>query len=279
LSALSRWLERIVDRALARFSASSSLAHSIRQKFLHDLRQQECYADLRRLTRFEHQVFSQGGEDGAIREIFRRIGESNRVFIELGVGGGLENNTAFLLAQGWSGVWLEGSRKNCDAIRARFAREISEGRLKLIEAAATAENIAGLLRDALQTAEFDLLSIDVDRNTYHVWVALGALKPRAAVIEYNALFPADVVWIAEYDASKWWNRTSYFGASLQALEILGARMGYSLVGCDIAGANAFFVRNDLRGEKFSAPFTAEHHYEPVRYYLHDRPGHPSAWHD
>lgn len=279
MPALSRWLQRMMGRTLARFSASSPLAHLIREKFLHDLRQQECYADPRRLTRFEHQVFSQGGEDGAIREIFRRIGESNRFFVELGVGGGLENNTAFLLAQGWSGVWLDGSRKNCDAIRARFAREISAGRLHLVEAAATAENIDGLLRGVLQTTEFDLLSVDVDRNTYNVWEALGALKPRAAVIEYNALFPADVVWIAEYDASKWWNGTSYFGASLKALEVLGARMGYSLVGCDIAGANAFFVRSDLCGEKFSAPFTAEHHYEPVRYYLHGRPGHPPAWHD
>ena len=163
-------------------------------------------------------MFSQGGEDGAIREIFRRIGVSNRVFVEFGVGNGLENNTAFLLAQGWSGVWLEGSRKNCEAIRASFAREISDGRLKLIEAAVTAENASSLLRAVLEAPELDLLSVDVDRNTYHVWAALEALKPRVVVVEYNAHFPADLVWIAEYDPSKWWNGTSYFGASLKALE-------------------------------------------------------------
>ena len=279
MSALSRWLERIVDRSLARFSASSPLSHAIRQKFLHDLRQQERYADPRGLTRFEHQVFSQGGEDGAIREIFRRIGESNRVFVELGVGGGLENNTAFLLAQGWSGVWLEGDRKNCDSIRSGFAGEMRDGRLKLIEAAAAVENIAELLLGSFTAPEFDLLSIDLDRNTYHIWAALDALRPRVAIIEYNALFPSDLVWIAEYDSSKWWNGTSYFGASLKALEILGARMGYALVGCDIAGANAFFVRSDLCGDRFCAPFTSENHYEPVRYYLHGRPGHPPALHD
>jgi hypothetical protein len=278
LSALSRWFGRIIDRALVRFS-SSPLAHSIREKFLHDLRQHERYADLRRLTRFEHQVFSQGGEDGAIREIFRRIGESNRVFVELGVGNGLENNSAFLLAQGWRGVWVEGSRKNDEAIRASLSREISDGRLKLIENAVTAENASGLLRSALEATEFDLLSVDVDRNTYHVWAALDALKPRVVVVEYNAHFPADFVWIADYDPSKWWNGTSYFGASLKALEVLGARMGYALVGCDIAGTNAFFVRSDLVGDKFCAPFTAENHYEPVRYFLHGRAGHPPALHD
>jgi len=279
LSALSRWFGRIIDRSLARSSASSQLARSIREKFLHDLRQQERYADLHRLTRSEHQVFSQGGEDGAIREIFRRIGESNRMFVELGVGNGLENNTAFLLAQGWSGVWVEGSHKNCEAIRASLASDISNGRLKLIEAAITAENVSGLLSGALDTMELDLLSIDVDRNTYHVWAALDALKPRVAVVEYNAHFPADLVWIADYDPSKWWNGTSYFGASLKALERLGAQMGYALVGCDIAGVNAFFVRSELVGDKFCAPFTAENHYEPVRYYLHGRAGHPPALHD
>ncbi len=279
MSALSRWLGRIIDRALARFSASSPLAHSIREKFRHDLRQQDRYADLRRLARFEYQVFSQGGEDGAIREIFRRIGESNRVFVELGVGNGLENNTAFLLAQGWTGVWVEGSHKNRAAISASLAREISDDRLKLIDAAVTAENVSGLLQGALGTTEFDFLSIDVDRNTYQVWAALDTLKPRAAVVEYNAHFPADCAWIADYDPSKWWNGTSYFGASLKALEMLGARMGYALVACDIAGANAFFVRNDLVGDKFCAPFTAENHYEPVRYYLHGRAGHPAALHD
>jgi len=279
LSALSRWFGRIIDRSLARFSASSPLAHSVREKFLHDLRQQERYADPRRLTRFEHQVFSQGGEDGAIREIFRRIGESNRVFVELGAGNGLENNTAFLLAQGWRGVWLEGNPRNYEMIRASFAREMSDGRLKLIQGVVTAENVSNLLRGVVEAVEFDLLSIDVDRNTYHVWAALDVLRPRVVVVEYNAHFPADLVWIADYDPSKWWNGTSYFGASLKALEMLGARLGYSLVGCDIAGANAFFVRSDLIGEKFCAPFTAENHYEPVRYYLHGRAGHPPAAHD
>jgi hypothetical protein len=38
----------------------------------------------------------------------------------------------------------------------------------------------------------------------------------------------------------------YYGASLRALELLGARKGYALVGCNSAGNNAFFVRRDCR---------------------------------
>jgi hypothetical protein len=201
------------------------------------------------------------------------------VFVELGVGKGLENNTTFLLCQGWSGVWLEGSAKNCAAIRASCAREIADGRLSLIEATATAENIADLLRGRIRSPAFDLLSIDLDRNTHHVWAALDAFQPRVVAIEYNAMFPADLAWSADYDAAKWWNGTSYFGASLKALEILATRMGYRLVGCDIAGVNAFFVRGDLCADRFCEPLTAENHYEPARYYLHTRAGHPPALHD
>jgi acyl-CoA reductase-like NAD-dependent aldehyde dehydrogenase len=40
--------------------------------------------------------------------IFNRIGLTNRVFVEFGVGDGLENNTAALLFDGWSGLWIAG---------------------------------------------------------------------------------------------------------------------------------------------------------------------------
>ena len=64
--------------------------------------------------------------------------------------------------------------------------------------------------------------------------------------------------------------------SLKALELLGRERGYSLVGCDLTGINAFFVRNDLLGDHFLEPFTAENHYECPRYYLTMRFGHKSV---
>ena len=48
------------------------------------------YALSKRLNRHEYQVFSQNGEDGFISEIFRRIGTTNKYFIEFGVQNGLE---------------------------------------------------------------------------------------------------------------------------------------------------------------------------------------------
>src|SRR5215210_7193208 len=77
-----------------------------RDEFVHRALASPKYADRRKLNHFEFQVFSQNGEDGIIGEIFRRIGTRSRRFIEIGVGNGLENNTAFLLAQGWLGGWI-----------------------------------------------------------------------------------------------------------------------------------------------------------------------------
>ena len=73
-----------------------------------------------------------------------------------------------------------------------------------------------------------------------------------------------------------WDGSQNFGASLRALEILGSGLGYSLVGCDLTGINAFFVRTDLVADHFAAPLTSDNHYEPQRYQLTHRRGHRPA---
>lgn len=228
------------------------------------------YGDPVRLLRYASQVNSQSGEDGIIHEIFRRIGTDGRVFVEIGLEDGLECNTAFLIAKGWTGYWIDGGEA---AQRTLAAAGIPPERVRATASFVTKENVAPILASLQVPREFDLLSIDIDQNTFYAWEALRAYRPRAAVIEYNAALPADLDWKVKYDAKRVWDGTQNFGASLKALERLGREMGYSLVGCDPAGTNAFFVRDDLVGEKFAAPFTAENHHEPVRYALLTRRGH------
>lgn len=232
------------------------------------------YQDPKRLSRYERRVFSQGGEDGIIAEIFRRIGAGNKVFLECAPGDGLECNTLYRLTEGWTGLWVESDPKHVRAIRQAFRKKLGDGALRLQSEHITAENIESILDGASLPPEFDMLSIDLDRNDYWVWSKISRYRPRAVVIEYNAIFPPGCRWVVEYDPQAVWDKTSNFGASLTALERLGAEKGYKLVGCTLAGTNAFFVRDDLVGSLFSDPFTAENHYEPPRYYLTlTRPGH------
>ena len=195
------------------------------------------------------------------------------------MGDGLENNTAYLLTQNWRGCWIEGDAKSAGRIQATFQRPLSEGRLKFRNSFITAENIDSLFSELEVPIQFDLLSLDIDRNTYHVWKALSSFQPRVVAVEYNATFPADVEWIADYEPRRGWNNSMYFGASLKAYERLGATFGYALVGCDLSGTNAFFVRNTERLESFAEPFTAENHYEPPRYWAARREAHSRCFDD
>jgi hypothetical protein len=94
------------------------------------------------------------------------------------------------------------------------------------------------------------------------------------VVEYNAVIPPGLDWKVRYAPDRVWDGSHNFGASLKAFELLGTQLGYSLVGCDFIGVNAFFVRSDLVADKFAAPFTAENHYEPPRYVFLHRRAHP-----
>jgi hypothetical protein len=225
------------------------------------------YQDRRRLNRYELRVCSQNGEDGIIAEIFRRLGATNRYFVEFGSSNGIQNNTALLLRQGWCGLWMDADAEALKEARRHFADQIATGKLTVLEAFITAENIEDLFQQGKVPEEFDLLSIDIDRNDYHVWEKVTRYRPRVVVIEYNAGIPATMSWVIPYDPKAFGNYPfgSGNGASLKALEELGARKGYSLVGCDLCGVNSFFIRNDLVGDHFAAPYTAANHFEPFRF--------------
>jgi hypothetical protein len=237
------------------------------------------YADPRHLNHYEGQVFSQNGEDGIISEIFSRIGTTNKRCVEVGVGDGMESNTTYLVQRGWSAQWFDCEGPHLASVRRTFAQPIADGRLRVTAGWLTRENAAGLLHAAGVPTTFDLLSLDVDRNTSFLWRGLSAYRPRVVVIEYNSSIPPHDEWEVDYAPDKTWFYTNYFGASLKSLELYGASVGYALVGCDLTGINAFFVLRDEAERHFLGPFTAEQFYEPPRLYLVRRRGHPPLFHD
>jgi hypothetical protein len=203
------------------------------------------------LGRFEKKVYSQNGEDGVLEAIFEVLGVTNRFFVEFGSDDATENNTAYLLERGWTGLLMdaEGISRNP---RATVHRE-----------QVTAENINALLQKYGVPEAFDLLSIDIDGNDYWVWRRM-VCRPRVVVIEYNAHFPPPERRAIAYDPGFSWSATDYFGASLQALYELGERKGYTLVHCEQTGVNAFFVSRDLLPRGFVPRAPAEI-YRPPNY--------------
>lgn len=249
---------------------ASLKATSLIQLFDLEMPRDDRFGDRERLLPFHHQVCSQNGEDGIIQEIFRRIGTTNQIFAEVGVGDGCESNTAFLLSQGWTGFWIDGEDAFVHTLK---KHPHTAERVRWLVEYVSRESIAEQFRRLQVPQEFDLLSLDIDHNTWYAWEGLAGFRPRVAVIEYNSSIPPGVDWKVHYAPESAWDGTHNFGASLDALTNLGSRLGYSLVGCEPHGVNAFFVRNDLVGDKFKAPYTAANHYEPPRYSLIHRRGH------
>ncbi len=231
------------------------------------LRQDARHKDPKNLIGSGFKIYSQTDEDGLIREIFQRIGVTDKSFVEFGVGDGLENNTLALILQGWKGLWIEAHGPSVRSIRNNLRTTIGLGALKVLNSRVTTGNIDDLIAGAMGQGEIDLLSIDIDGNDFHIFNAIHCVRPRVVVIEYNAKFPPPILFCMDYDVSHVWKGDDFFGASLKFLEIEFEKRGYWLVACNLAGTNAFFVRKELAGDHFPKPFSAENHYEPARYYL------------
>ena len=202
------------------------------------------------LAAFELRGYSQNGEDGLLAEILRRIGTENRFFVEFGVESGVEGNCVYLAdVAGWNGLFMEADDQMYRLLERKYAARPG---VRTIRSLVTPENIEQLLEEANVPTEPDVMSIDVDGQDYWIWEALARYCPRAIVIEYNsALDPRRR--LVQPKESGAWDGTEYFGASLGAMRSLGERKGYRLVHTELAGSNAFFVREDLAEGRFQEP--------------------------
>ena len=225
-----------------------------------------------RLEHFGRKVYSQNDEDGIIQEIFRRLEFTSRSgrFVEFGVEQGLECNTHFLLHCGFSGLWLDNFEENVQLIRQKFKLAISRGQLEVLQTFVSTQNIDKLLSTYVgNDKDVVLLSIDIDGNDFWIWEAIESISPAVVVIEYNAKFPPPLSIVQEYRPDHVWKGTDYFGASLEALNRLAKIKGYTLVTCNITGANAFFVRNELVKDRFPYDLSIGSLYHPCPYDLTD----------
>jgi hypothetical protein len=286
-----RWRDRLTDmiplersmhlvNAMIKEMSRTSQINSLR--LYREMLADPQYADPRRLERHGAKFYSQNDEDGIIEEIFRRIGTTNRTFLEFGVENGLENNTLLLTYKGWQGIWMDGSERNIAFIEEKFKPLIAQGRLRALQQWIMPETINALIASFKLPTELDLLSIDIDSYDYYVFEQITTIRPRVVVIEYNAKLPPPIEAVMAYNPARTESGfTDYFGCSLEALTRLANRKGYQLVGCNITGSNAFLVRQDLCHELFYLPATAAALYHPPRYEINYagafRVGHPTNY--
>jgi len=201
---------------------------------------------------YEFKIFSQWGDDGLIQYLIKHIKIENYIFIEFGVEDYSESNTRFLMMHNnWKGFVMDGSEQNMARLKAKnwYWKYSLKNKAVFI----TKENINSLLAET-GFKNIGLLHIDLDGNDAYILAELDLreLNPSIIIMEYNAVFGKERAISVPYD--KDFYRTDkhysnlYFGASLPALAYIASNKGYGLIGCTLAGNNAYFVRKDLLNE-------------------------------
>ena len=174
----------------------------------------------------------------------------NKTFIEFGVEDYEESNTRFLLLKDhWQGMVLDACESDIRFIQTD--RIYWEFDLQAKCAWITRENIDSLLRELafLKTLDF-FRSTSMETNT-GFGKQSSPFRPRIVIVEYNSLFglkPVSVPYKENFHKLSAHYSGLYYGCSLAALDHLAKRKGYVLVGSNVWGHNAFFIRSDVPSE-------------------------------
>lgn len=196
----------------------------------------------------EFRVFSQWGEDGIIEWLIQQIPDIPRSFVEFGVENFGEANARFLLEnRGWKGLVLDGNETYINGLRDTTLYWRHD--LTAVSAFVTAENINQLIEDANFAGDLGILSVDIDGVDYWVLKAVECVNPAIIIAEFNGVFgdlkPFTVAYRPDFDRFSAHYSGQFFGMSVAAAIGLCESRGYTFVGTNSNGVNAFFVRNDL----------------------------------
>ncbi len=194
---------------------------------------------------------SQGGEDGVLHEVFRRLDIPVGWFVEFGAWDGVNcSNTLALVQRGWKGVYIEGDPERYKELEQNMAlyRDRIITLCHFVRADGE-DSLDGILASTPIPMDFDLLSIDIDSNDYWVWQSVKQYRPKVVIIEYNCNFHAHECKSIPYTDQPEWDGSLFYGASAAALVKLGRSKGYTLI-AHTPGLNLIFILNELASPRF-----------------------------
>lgn len=193
------------------------------------------------LLEYRRDKYSQSGEDGIIEKILEMLPNNDLWCVEFGAWDGvhLTNSRNLIEERDYSGVLIEGNPKRYVQLEQNYAEHNRRNANKVIAIQGFVgfdddDNLDRILADTPIPRDFDLLSIDIDGNDYHVWKRLRDFQPKVVVIEFNPTIPNGVEFVQHADSSV------CHGSSLHSVVGMAREKGYELV-C-VLHLNAFFVK-------------------------------------
>ena len=178
--------------------------------------------------------YSQENEDEIIDSALGALPSRDRWCVEFGAWDGIfaSNSRRLIKHYNYSAILIE-----ADVCRFKQLRE----NYKDYQNVVVLRDFVGWQSNTLDTIlsntpapkTFDLLSIDIDGNDYHVWKALSVYRPKLVCIEFNPTVATSVRFVQSADS-----RVNQ-GCSLASLVDLAKEKNYELIA--VSHCNAFFV--------------------------------------
>ncbi len=220
------------------------------------------------LLAYGSNVTSEHGEDGVIKRIFEIIGAESRSCAELGALNGVHGSNVWQLVkkEGWSGVLIEADQTYFERLQKEFADMPVAECINAFVSFEGPQSLDNIFSRTKLPKNFDLFSLDVDGNEYHLWDSMKEYRPRVMLVEFNPTIPNEVTFTQSRDMKL------FQGSSLKAFVELGKRKGYELVAAN--ETNAFFVLKELF-QKFGIvdnsvdALHTSHDYETKLFQLYD----------
>lgn len=187
------------------------------------------------LFSYRKNITSQCGEDGIFEKIFEII-KGDKWCVEFGAWDGkfLSNTWNLIINKGWSSVLIEADKKKSkDLIKTYEGKKRVICLNKFVEFSGN-NSLDNILSKTPISQSFDLLSIDIDGNDYHIWDSMKKYNPKVVIIEFNPSFPNDIQFVQQK------NMKINQGSSLLSLTKLGEKKDYELVA--VTEINAIFVK-------------------------------------
>jgi hypothetical protein len=190
------------------------------------------------LLEYKRDVYSQTGEDGVIEKVLETIPVNDKWCVEFGAWDGLflTNTRNLIESSGYSAVLIEADTNKFSDLRRNYSHRDNIITINKTVGFGNDDNLDRILAATPVPHDFDLLSIDIDGNDYHVWKSIVAYTPKVIVVEYNPTIPTNVEFVQIADQSV------THGSSLRSLVALGREKGYELV--SVLRFNAISVRHE-----------------------------------
>jgi hypothetical protein len=187
------------------------------------------------LVGYARNVTSQYGEDGIIEKVLDVIGVNDKWCVEFGSwdGKACSNTYCLITEKGYSAVLIEGNPKRYKDLLETFGDNERVIALNAFVGFDKANGLDSILKETDIPLDFDVLSIDIDGNDYHVWEAVRDYKPKVVVIEFNPTISPTVEFVQTAD------KRLMHGSSLLSTTKLATSKGYELV-CTTT-TNAIYV--------------------------------------